>query len=141
GTLESNVKHLAGTSWSMFAGPYEIEVTGTHFSTDWDPQLQRLVVLLNEGSVQVVGADIENHVGLKPGQRFEASPRESWRVTAQEPSEPHVSIKKPATDETDGAEMVPTPVEPKTPTIQPPSDWPVLLSHGKFAEIVEEARS
>lgn len=141
GLLESQVKPLAGTSWSVFAGPYEIVVTGTRFSTQWDPKSQNLIVLLNEGSVQVVGAGIENHVALKPGQRFEASPRDSWRVTAQQPTQPDPPASEKTLPEVEPKEAQPSASLSPLPSTQPSSDWPALLSHGKFTEIVEEARN
>jgi ferric-dicitrate binding protein FerR (iron transport regulator) len=82
GRLHSSVQHLEDAAWSVFAGPYEIQVIGTKFSTEWDPSTQKLVVSLAEGSVRVVGSDIEDHVALKPGQRFDAAARQAWKVTA-----------------------------------------------------------
>ncbi len=154
GQLESTVMHLDEASWSVFAGPYEIEVIGTKFSTQWDAATQRLVVLLDEGSVRVVGSDIEDHVALKPGQRFEAAPQQSWKVTAQQPEVAHHAPEEVETDagvqppeeevntladleesESDRAPVVPTSRPGAAPS------WPELLRSGKNREILSQAKS
>jgi hypothetical protein len=152
GRLHSSVKHLKKTSWSVFAGPYEIQVIGTKFSTEWDPATQRLVVLLDEGSVRVVGSDIEDHVALKPGQRFEAAPRQAWKVTAQTPMEIAAhSLDLSSSEQTATARDTQTkaleagavssvpPSEARTPSTAGPN-WADLLRDGKNAEILSDAK-
>lgn len=148
GRLHSSVQHLEKTSWSVFAGPYEIQVIGTKFSTEWDPATQRLVVLLDEGSVRVVGSDIEDHVALKPGQRFEAAPRQAWKVTAQTP----IEVAADATSEQAVTDTNATPIAPESGTVASvnPSEtrvpstagpnWTDLLRDGKNAEILSDAK-
>lgn len=153
GHLESEVMHLEEASWSVFAGPYEIEVIGTKFSTEWDPDTQRLVVLLDEGSVRVVGSDIEDHVALKPGQRFEAAPQQAWKVTAQTPEVAQATSEEVETDtieevelddvntladleevEDDGTSVVRSGRSDTGPS------WAELLRSGKNREILAQAR-
>lgn len=154
GRLHSSVMHLEDASWSVFAGPYEIQVIGTKFSTEWDPSTQRLVVLLNEGSVRVVGSDIEDHVALKPGQRFEAAPRQAWKVTAQSPPKADTEPEEmPEIGESNKA--IPTLSEVTTTTdgkgasvavrsgaVHPNAgpSWESLLRDGKNEEIVADAK-
>ncbi len=149
GHLESAVKHLDETSWSVFAGPYEIQVIGTKFSTEWDPDTQRLVVLLDEGSVRVVGSDIEDHVALKPGQRFEAAPQKAWTVTAQKPQE----LAQAEPDDLDGSSpeaeeaialetLEESDQKSGAAQVQPTSGptWSALLRDGKNGEILAQAK-
>lgn len=151
GRLHSSVKHLEDASWSVFAGPYEIQVIGTKFSTEWDPATQRLVVALDEGSVRVVGSDIEDHVALKPGQRFETAPRQAWRVTAQDAAEhPEVSALEEPVAVLDASET--TPSEAADPVPSGPADrrnaipsmagpsWASLLRDGQNGEILAQAK-
>lgn len=161
GRLDSSVMHLDKASWSVFAGPYEIQVIGTRFSTEWDPSTQRLVVSLDEGSVQVVGSDIEDHVALKPGQRFEAAPRQAWKVTAQSPPETaststEVSELGLADEDADSIDAAPGSAQSKKTVAsadvvgraEPPNavhpiaepTWSALLRDGKNGEILSQAK-
>jgi hypothetical protein len=157
GRLHSSVQHLEDAAWSVFAGPYEIQVIGTKFSTEWDPSTQKLVVSLAEGSVRVVGSDIEDHVALKPGQRFEAAARQAWKVTAESPSEEAqkdsgevdgLGKTEAGTDESQEASAVSSQKqvlaaaersdESHAPAGGP--TWSALLRDGKNGEILAQAK-
>jgi hypothetical protein len=147
GILKSAVVHREHTSWSVFAGPYEIEVIGTKFSTNWDPATQRLVVLLDEGSVQVLGSDIEEHVSLKPGQRFDAAPGDAWKVTSQQRHvEPQIEAPAPQPIGETTSEALDEPADdaPRAARAMPgnsnPGDWSRMLADGRFGDIMAEAK-
>ena len=90
GGLGVDVVPAAGASWSVLAGPYEVRVLGTRFTTLWEPREQALSVRLERGSVRIVGTDIQEAVELRPGQRFDVQSGAKWSVTAleEEPREP-----------------------------------------------------
>lgn len=140
GRLSSAVKHKEETSWSVFAGPYEIQVVGTRFTTDWDPNSQKIVVLLDEGSVKVVGADIEDHVVLKPGQRFTAQVNQTWSVTSQKAEEAATAALPLPADEAQRSDHDSLPsAAPSQKALVEPS-WEELLSNGKFTDVMDLAR-
>lgn len=81
GGLDAEVVPAPGASWSVLAGPYEVRVLGTRFTTFWDPEEQAFSVRLQRGSVRILGTDIQEAVELRPGQRFDARAG-GWSVTA-----------------------------------------------------------
>ncbi len=146
GALESEVIHAKKTQWSIFAGPYEVRVVGTRFSTEWDPATQKIAVILHEGTVQVLGAGIDGNVELRPGQRFDAGGASHWTVRPQ-------ASNTPAPEKTDGIELAhletETPAdagdsEAQTPSprdvAHPSATWGKLVAQGDFAGVLEAAK-
>lgn len=82
GRMEAKVTPAPRASWSVDAGPYRVQVTGTAFTTLWEPQSERFSVLLDEGSVRLVGGSIQGSVELRAGQRFDTQNDGAWSVTA-----------------------------------------------------------
>lgn len=84
GTVQSSIVHRAETRWSLFAGPFEVKVVGTQFSTAWDPESGSFAVVLDEGEVKILGAGIEEEVTLRAGQGFFAHQSGQWHVAPLE---------------------------------------------------------
>lgn len=82
GRMDAKVTPAPGANWSVDAGPYRVQVIGTVFTTIWEPDAQRCSVLLEQGSVRIVGGSIQGSVELRPGQRFDARASGPWSVTA-----------------------------------------------------------
>lgn len=72
GELRADVQHTGRSAWHVSAGPFVVNVTGTRFSTSWQPAEGRLVVTLREGRVVVGGAMLGEGVPMQPGQQLEA---------------------------------------------------------------------
>jgi hypothetical protein len=53
GALELDVVHRDDTRWQVFAGPFEVLVTGTRFVAEWDPDSADLSIRMAHGSVRV----------------------------------------------------------------------------------------
>ena len=60
--------HAEGTLWRVHAGPFQVRVTGTRFTTTWNGG--KLQVALYEGSVVIEGALLGAGVPLRAGQRL-----------------------------------------------------------------------
>jgi len=73
GQARFQVVHRRGTRWSVVAGPFVVEVTGTEFTVDWSPAAGRMVVDLKVGTVRVGGASVGGTVELHPGERLVAT--------------------------------------------------------------------
>jgi transmembrane sensor len=58
GRTTATVKHRPGTAWRLHAGPYEVKVTGTKFELAWDPALQEMSLVMDEGQVVVSGCGL-----------------------------------------------------------------------------------
>lgn len=72
GQLELAVTPDPQRRWSVAAGPFTVEVTGTIFTVEWQPQARTLAVAVHEGQVRVRGGPLPpegNTVGA--AQRFE----------------------------------------------------------------------
>jgi ferric-dicitrate binding protein FerR (iron transport regulator) len=66
------VVHRTGARWSVVAGPFRIDVTGTRFGVRWSRRLSRLHVTMLEGEVLVTGGAIPPATHLRAGQTLDA---------------------------------------------------------------------
>jgi ferric-dicitrate binding protein FerR (iron transport regulator) len=71
GEAHFEVTHRPGADWSVEAGPYRVQVTGTVFDVRWSAG-DEAAVALRAGSVRVTGPHLAAPVTLAPGQRFVA---------------------------------------------------------------------
>lgn len=112
GAAEVDVHHRADTRWRVRAGGFEVTVTGTRFSIQWDESPATLTVVMAEGSVAVrgPGVDAASPVVVSAGQRFRASAHEAgWTLAAASTPPAVASISEPAADPT---------------AVQPPAEAP-----------------
>jgi transmembrane sensor len=90
GRVDVSVHHRQNTHWQLRAGEFEVTVTGTRFSLDWENQSGTLNLVMTEGTVEVRGGNLSggSPVTVTAGQRFHATSREShWTLaSAVEPS-------------------------------------------------------
>ena len=71
GQAHFEVIHRPGADWSVEAGPYRVQVTGTVFDVRWSAG-DEAVIALRVGSVRVTGPHLAAPVTLAPGQRLVA---------------------------------------------------------------------
>jgi hypothetical protein len=106
GVARFSVTHLRGARWTVVAGPFGIEVTGTEFTVDWSPSAGKMVVDLAVGSVRVRGASVGGAVELHAGERLVATVADH-RVTLS-----------PGGDAKPAATVAPAPAEAPAPEAQ-----------------------
>jgi len=147
------VKHHDGSKWRVLAGPFEINVVGTRFQTDWDPATESLTVDLYEGTLQIGGQRSGESAMLQKGQRFRTVGHStSWSISPIEsPSEP--SASSPVADESqprletrDGelggsAGQAASPAKISSSSRSSLSDWAAAMARGEFARVVSEAEA
>jgi len=107
GRADVSVKHRKKTHWRLDAGPFEVVVTGTRFSMEWDRPTETLTVAMSEGSVEIVGRHVADSspIRVTAGQRFSASKNLSrWTIEANQPV---ATATKPA-----ALAPTPTPADP-----------------------------
>ncbi len=75
GALHARVVHRPRAHWSVSAGPFDIQVTGTAFDVAWSAASERLEVALHDGSVVVQGPSLLHGVRVVAGQRLVARAR------------------------------------------------------------------
>jgi hypothetical protein len=66
------VVHRERTHWTVHAGPFQIDVTGTRFSVHWSKSRQILDVGVTEGEVHVRGGSLARTAVLRAGQNLHA---------------------------------------------------------------------
>jgi ferric-dicitrate binding protein FerR (iron transport regulator) len=76
GRIEVEVPHAESTSWRFEAGPFQMLVTGTRFALAWDPDQEKLEVVLHAGTVEVQGYASSGVVTVNAGQRFVGDARQ-----------------------------------------------------------------
>jgi hypothetical protein len=109
GVARANITHRADTNWVFVAGPFDVRITGTTFTLNWDAADQVLDLTLHEGSVEVDSPLGASRLQVKTGQRFHASVVDgTMQLLAAGPIEPLTaaasSAAEPAHAEQDSAE-------------------------------------
>jgi hypothetical protein len=74
GRAHFQVVHRPRAAWTVEAGPYLIEVTGTIFDVRWSEAEQTIEVRMHSGSVRVSGPLLSERMPLRTGQRLVARP-------------------------------------------------------------------
>ena len=68
GRAHFEVVHRPHAAWTVDAGPYAVEVTGTVFDVRWSGAEEVAEVRLRSGTVRVSGPLLTEHATLRPGQ-------------------------------------------------------------------------
>ena len=119
GRAHFSVMHLPHATWSVEAGPYVIEVTGTVFDVRWSSTDEVVEVRLRTGSVRVSGPMLAEHATLRPGQHLTAHLATRELRIDENPGEvasPTVTMPPPVRAAPAPAATAPTP-----PSTEPPS--------------------
>lgn len=108
GQAHLRVVHRRGARWSVVAGPFVVEVTGTEFTVDWSPRAGRMVVELAVGAVRVKGPSVGGAVELHAGERLVASASDG-RLTLGPSGGPGAADDSVAAARADGPGMMSPP--------------------------------
>ena len=166
GRAHFSVVHRPRARWSVEAGPFVVQVTGTTFDVSWSAASDVLRVRLLSGVVSVTGPLTRGGVTLLPGQELVAHPdRGTFRIepaaSQEDTSSARLAPPMPVASPSPAA-FVPTP--PRTPRPipdpsppapkrastrdRPPraaaaaeigSDWNARIASGDFDAIVRDA--
>lgn len=141
------VAHRPGAHWSVQAGPFRIDVTGTRFDVRWARQLGRFQVTMVEGEVLVAGGAIPPATYLRAGQTLSADLRASSYTIANAQSPPAEVSRAGATDSAKRSSAKPTKQDPVPPRGPRPSLFPAssrkrtnIAAHHENPVSAEEAR-
>jgi len=138
GLLQARVVHRPRAHWTVTAGPYTIEVTGTAFDVGWSTAGEELDLSLHDGSVIVRGPSLPDGLRVAAGQRLvaRASTGEAQLSSLLAP-QPHedspvaASAASRATEEPSQVHPAPRPL----PT------WSEMLADGNFRGVVDAAEA
>ncbi len=94
GRLSAHFVQLPNASWSIAAGPYQVQVTGTAFDVSWTPEARALELWLRHGSVLVKGPNAGQGIAVvggpaSLGQRGERANRPRCHGTRRPPGSAH----------------------------------------------------
>jgi hypothetical protein len=138
GMLQARVVHTPHAHWSVAAGPYTVEVTGTAFDVAWRDEGQELDLSLHDGSVMVHGPSLPDGIRVGAGQRLVAhagtGEARLLPLLAPRPEPP----SPPASASASHPVAEPAPAHGATP---PPPTWSAMLADGNFRGIVDAAEA
>jgi ferric-dicitrate binding protein FerR (iron transport regulator) len=165
GQAHFEVTHRPGADWSVEAGPYRVQVTGTVFDVRWSGADESAAVGLRQGSVRVTGPNLAAPVVLVAGQRLVA--RLSTGQVRLESGGLDATSEPTAEPTRDARPRDPTPVAPRpaaamvVPPVHAalaarpgrsaaakppapavgPSTWAARVASGESAAVLAEARA
>jgi hypothetical protein len=151
GVVTAHIVHRARTSWSFVAGPFDVHVTGTKLSVDWDAERERIEVRVREGAVEVESPIGPSRYAVSAGHRFRASVRDGTAQLDDDPTPSAASAEVPAAPpaETsnasevlagDAAAAAPSNLPHGAPASRAAS-WSKLVQRGAFSEVVAAAEA
>ena len=142
GHASFNVVHRELSRWQVSTGPFVVQVTGTQFDVEWQPEKDSFKLELYQGHVRVSGCALGSGQDLHAGQRLEAScARNEFGISAlsNELSLRELPVGAPAAQ----ARVEPEPehANPRLPVANPVKpgaesldSWPALARQGRFAD-------
>jgi hypothetical protein len=159
GEAHLDVVHLPRASWSVEAGPFVVQVTGTSFDVRWSAVDETIEVRMRAGSVKITGPLVPDAVSLRGGQRLTARmasrellidqggppppPPPPAPAAVREPPQPIAPAPAPAgKPETrvpaSRVALVRRPPGPATPLRWHPAAWSARVAGGESDAIVAE---
>lgn len=130
GTISVDVHHQEGSRWSVAAGPFAVQVTGTRFDLSWSGA--ELNVKLYEGSVRVDGVSVAGSVALTAGHELVA--RDSSEVTIR----PLAAVPdRTAPTQASAAPIEAFPSASAQVRPAPTTSWTDLVASGDFRAVVD----
>ncbi len=144
GSAKVKIAKRPGAAWTLGAGPYSVQVTGTAFSLNWSKRDQAFEIAMQSGSVVVTGPLIGSGIALHAGQRLRSAVAGGRLVV--EDIAPAPSKEAPAavatTPSVNPPAVVPGASTPSVATDALPSgdlEWRKKAAEGAFAEVIAAA--
>jgi TolA-binding protein len=139
GSMRVSIAKKPQAAWTVAAGPYDVQVTGTAFDVSWSSQTQAFDLRMQSGAVIVTGPLALSGIPLRAGQRMFGGVAEG-RLTVEGGS------SAPPPGPAAGPEPAPAPAAPAAnaaaPAARPSSEphaWTRQVAQGKFNAVLEEA--
>jgi hypothetical protein len=139
GALHARVVHRPRARWTVAAGPYIIEVTGTAFDVGWSAAGERLELSLHDGGVTVRGPSLHDGIRVVAGQRLVAHGRTGGAELSSLFAPNETRDVPPASSATEVPAPAPDQPAPTAPRAAP--SWSTLVAAGSFRAVVEAAEA
>lgn len=154
GRARVDVVHEGRKRWSVDAGPWAVEVTGTAFTLAWSVDSGVFDLWMDRGEVAVRGPNLASPLVLGAGKHLHADAR-GLRVTtdgleandAPAPPSGGSPSAEPSASEVVELDDVPVAARPapaddaRGRPAHSRHDWSALLAEGRYDEIRDEARA
>ena len=141
GSMRLAIAKKPQAAWTVAAGPYDVQVTGTAFDVSWSSQAQAFDLRMQSGAVIVTGPLAVSGIPLRAGQRMFGGVAEG-RLTVEGGSTPPAPARtQVAAREQEAAPAAPA-VNPASPSPRPgtePHAWTRQVAQGKFNAVLAEA--
>jgi hypothetical protein len=145
GKMRVHIAKRPQAAWTVAAGPYDVQVTGTAFDVSWSTQEQAFDLRMESGAVVVTGPLALSGIGLKAGQHLFGGVAEG-RLTVEgneAPSAspaPAVATLEPATPHKAALpDPAPVPSPPVVRGSSEPHAWTKQVAQGHFSAVLEDA--
>jgi hypothetical protein len=142
GTMRVRIAKKPQAAWTVAAGPYDVQVTGTAFDVSWSTQEQAFDLRMQSGAVIVTGPLAPSGIALKAGQHLFGGVTEG-RLTVEGATPPEAATKpapvaalEPAAPEPKAAPGAAA-TAPRANT--EPHAWAKQVAQGNFAAVLAEA--
>ena len=119
GQLDLSVTPDEHRAFSVSAGPFTVDVTGTAFTVDWLPESTTLTVAVTHGHVLVRGGSLGDGTRLSAGQRLTTT---HANLTTSPTSDPHAQIPREPASTASEPQAAPGPAEPSPANHSEPAD-------------------
>lgn len=83
GHLHAEVVHKVDSAWKVVAGPFTVNVTGTVFDVNWDPNSEELAVSVSRGSVRVWDSSTGSEQAVRASETLRATAAQHHLVVAR----------------------------------------------------------
>lgn len=139
GKMRVQIAKRPHAAWTVEAGPYDVQVTGTAFDVSWSNQAQAFDLRMESGAVIVTGPLAVSGIPLRAGQHMFGGVAEG-RLTVEGGNAAPVA-RSPAAPEAAPSPTPPAPLH-TAPGPRPRAEahnWTRQVAQGNFNAVLEEA--
>lgn len=139
GDVDFKVAKRPRARWSIFAGPYKVRVTGTHFHVGWKAALNQFSIHMWEGHVLIEGPGLPSARALSAGESLElgAPPSPQTAVATLAALPKVVTPKRTAEGPVDKA---PVPHVQRQVAHREAEAWASLIARGQYEAVLSAAK-
>jgi hypothetical protein len=131
GKARLTVAHRVGAHWTVFAGPFRVDVTGTRFAVNWSESSGRFRIAMLEGEVHISGGPLSAAMPLHAGQTLDGT-----KSTVEVTDTPEVKSERLRDDAESPTRQVPVAkTDPISPLPQHPRRAPPTGPTRRRAEV------
>ncbi|HEV8551295.1 MAG TPA: FecR domain-containing protein [Polyangiaceae bacterium] len=133
GTVHVAVVHRDDTHFRFDVGPFVVLVTGTKFDVSFEPESERLSLVMKEGTVVVSGGGLGSSRIVRGGEELVLGPPSSQPPPAASSTVRSAGTPLPALN-------APEQLTKSAPPLEPPASKPQAMETSREAELPQQLR-